>query len=100
MSDTKPFQIGPTTKITVSSSNQVVSIDPYLTNQAARIFVAPGTGNVYFRFTNNPNDIASSTTDMPMAAGTVETFNKSATQYIAIIADSSATVFVTVGDGI
>ena len=97
--NTQPFTIGQTTKISATSTSQNVVIDsaPAFPSQVARIVVT--TGNVYIRFTNNAADTASSTTDMPVLSGSVETFSKGDLCNIAIIADTTATVWVTVGEG-
>jgi hypothetical protein len=97
--NTQPFAIGQTTKIAVTSTSQNVVIDSAtkFPNQTARVVVT--TGNVYLRFTSNATDTASVTTDMPVLSGTVETFSKGDNCNIAIVADTTATVWVTVGEG-
>jgi hypothetical protein len=97
--DTIPFSIGQTTWIAATNTSQNVVIDsltPY-PNPVARVVVT--NGNVYVRFTDNASDIAIAGTDMQMLAGTVETFSKLDLHRMVIVADTTATVCVTVGAG-
>jgi ribosomal protein L21E len=97
--NTQPFSIGQTTKISASSTSQNIVIDSNTNfpGQTARVVVT--SGNVYIRFSNNSADTASAATDMPVLSGTVETFSKGDNTRIAIVADTTATVWVTVGEG-
>lgn len=97
--NTQPFSIGQTTKIAATSSSQNLVIDnnAQFPSQTARVFTTGG--NAYIRFTNNAADTASASSDMPIVSGSVETFSKGDLTRIAIVADTTATVWVTVGEG-
>jgi hypothetical protein len=97
--NTQPFAPGQTTKISVTSTSQNVVIDTATQgpNQVARIVTT--AGNVYIRFTNNAADTASAASDMPLLASTVENLSKGDLTRICIVADTTAVVWVTVGEG-
>ena len=92
----QPFSPFLTTKIAATAVSSNTPIDPKGGAQVVRVAVTGG--NAYIRFTSNPADVAT-LADMPLFAGAIETFSKGNATNAVVIADSTATVWVTTGEG-
>jgi hypothetical protein len=93
----QPFSPIKTTKIAATNASSNTVIDANGGAQVARIVVTGG--NAYIRFTSNTGDTAT-TSDMPMLPGAIETFSKGNATNIVVIADTTANVWVTIGEGV
>jgi hypothetical protein len=92
----QPFSPATTTKIAATATSSNTVIDTAGATQVVRVAVTGG--NAYIRFTSNASDTAT-TADMPLFAGAIETFSKGNATRAVVIADTTATVWITTGEG-
>ncbi len=93
----QPFAPAATAKIAATNASSNTVIDAGGQNQVVRV-VTTG-GNAYIRFTSAAGDVAT-TADMPLLAGTVEMLSKGNATRAVLIADTTATVWITTGEGV
>lgn len=92
----QPFSPIATTKIAATSASSNTVIDAAGGAQVVRVVVTGG--NAYIRFTSSAGDNAT-LSDMPVVAGAIETFSKGNATRAVVIADTTATVWITTGEG-
>lgn len=83
---------------TMAVANTSSSINVTRSNSVLRLYNA-GPGVVFVKWTNNAADAATVAADMPIPAGDIEVFEKGATVLLYAISDTSATLYVTQGEG-
>ena len=99
-----PAGPGSTTRVVVSPTSQVIRFDNelgYGKSRTARLWNA-GPGTVYFDFVGNPSAQVSTSTGVPLPAGSPipEKFTAPSTQIAVICDGGSAILFVTPGEGL